>query len=131
MARLSMNRIAWTYTADDGTDYRVAAIKAVTDQSKLGGSAALATVPPLPKHIKMRRLTVRNTTLNRARTVPLYSTDAAILTPAQTVNLNSSGLVDAVWTEDSYPFTNMQTAGNVAVISEKHGRASSVTGQQA
>lgn len=131
MAKLSTNRIAWTYTADDGTDYRVAAPKAVTDQNKLGGSAAASTVPALPKHIKMRRLTVRNLTIGRSRSVPIYDNTAAILTPAATVNLNSSGLVADVYTEDSYPFANLQAAGNVVVIPEKHGRASPVTTQSA
>ncbi len=131
MARLSTNRIAWTYTADDGVDYRVAAQKAVTDQNKLGGSAATADTPALPKHIKMRRMTVRNATINRSRTVPIYDGTAAILTAGSSVNLNSAGLVADVWTDDSYAFDNMQSAGQVIVIPEKHGRASPVTTQSA
>lgn len=57
----SSNKVAWTYTDDDGTDYRIAATKAITDQlngssaPKVGGSAALATVARLPKHIKPRK----------------------------------------------------------------------------
>lgn len=57
----SKNKIAWTYTDDDGNDWRVAATKAITDQlngssaPKVGGSAAAATVARLPKHIKPRK----------------------------------------------------------------------------
>jgi hypothetical protein len=36
MAFLDTSRIAWTYTADDGTVYRVAAVKALTDQAQQG-----------------------------------------------------------------------------------------------
>lgn len=72
MAELSSNRIAWTYTDEGGKDWRVAAVKALTDQAVLGGSAALATVPPKPAGIKMRRATVRSAG-GVSRTVPLYN----------------------------------------------------------
>jgi len=88
MARLGSNRIAWTYTDDGGNDWRVAAEKALTDQSKLGGEAAAATVPEKPGWLKMRRTSVRNATNSITRTVPVYAADAAILTAAETINLN-------------------------------------------
>lgn len=111
MALLSTNRIAWTYTDDLGNDWRVAAPKAVTDQAKLGGSAAAATVLPLPYGYRMRRTTVRNAAQAASRSVPVYSTDADILTAAATVNLNHLA--------DSYAFT-----WGGSLISEKRPRRS-------
>jgi hypothetical protein len=72
LAELSSNRIAWTYVDDTGISYRVAALKALTDQALLGGAAAASTVPPKPPSIKMRRATVRSAG-GVSRTVPLYS----------------------------------------------------------
>lgn len=89
MALLSGNRIAWTYTADDGNDYRVAAQKAMTDQSKLGGSAAAGTLPEKPSAIKMRRCTVSDGTYSRV--VPVYEPGAPIATAGETVNVNRAG----------------------------------------
>lgn len=89
MALLSGNRIAWTYTADDGNTYRVAAQKAMTDQAKLGGSAALGTLPEKPSAIKMRRCTVSDGTYSRV--VPVYETGAPIATAGETVNVNRAG----------------------------------------
>jgi len=89
MALLSGNRIAWTYTADDGNDYRVAAQKAMTDQNKLGGSAAASTLPEKPSAIKMRRCTVSNGTYSRV--VPVYEPTAPIATAGETINANVQG----------------------------------------
>lgn len=72
MSELSSNRIAWTYTDDSGKNWRVAALKAFTDQALLGGAAAASTVPPKPASIKMRRATGR-TAGGVSRTFPLYS----------------------------------------------------------
>ena len=116
MAVLSGNRIAWTYVDDTGKSWRVAAQKALTDQTKLGGSAAAITVLPKPNSIKMRRTTVRNVA-HGSRTVPVYSTDAPILTAEATINVNFLG--------DSYAFT-----WGGAVIGEKRPRQS-VTAQSA
>lgn len=84
---LDRNRVAWTYHSDDGTDYRVAAQKAITDQTKLGGSDGSAVTKPKPAWIKMRRITVHNVD-HGSRVVPVYTTDAAILADGGTVNLN-------------------------------------------
>lgn len=89
MALLSGNRIAWTYTSDDGHNYRVAAMKAMTDQDKLGGSAALGTLPEKPSAIKMRRCTVSDGTYSRV--VPVYEPGAPIATAGETVNVNRAG----------------------------------------
>ncbi len=89
MALLSGNRIAWTYTADDGNTYRVAAQKAMTDQSKLGGTAALGTLPEKPSAIRMRRCTVSDGTYSRV--VPVYEPGAPIVTAGETVNANRAG----------------------------------------
>lgn len=89
MALLSGNRIAWTYTAEDGNDYRVAAQKAMTDQGVLGGSAAAATLPEKPSAIKMRRCTVSNGTLSRV--VPVYDNSATTKTAGTSINVNRAG----------------------------------------
>ena len=127
MAALSPNRIAWTYTDDAGNDWRVAAQKAVTDQNKLGGEAAAATVPPKPGWIKMRRISVYGATAAKSRTVPVYSSDAPILVPEATVNLN---YLAAGGAEDSTSFANNQQSP-VWIVGEKHPRKSPVTTQAA
>src|SRR5512143_2412454 len=113
MAILSLNRIAWTYTSDDGNSYRVAAQKAVTDQAKLGGVAGAGVLVPLPFVYRMRRITVRNAAQNFSRVVHVYATDAAILTAGQTVNLNHLA--------DSYTFTS---DGGPTLIGENRPRHS-------
>lgn len=88
----SSNLIAWTYTDDNGDDYRMAAKKAITDQqngalaTKVGGSAAASTVPRLPKHIKPRRRYVvsaggvRRAVVCYDRTCDLWAVDATTIT---------------------------------------------------
>lgn len=88
MVLLSKNRIAWQYHSDNGRTYRVAAMKAMTDQGVLGGEAWDGTSPAKPGTIKMRRITVHNATLG-SRVVPVYSTDADILTPETEVTCNA------------------------------------------
>ena len=97
MARLSGNRVAWTYHSDDGKSYRVAAQKALTDQGKLGGEAYTTGDGPKPGTIKMRRITVTNPTYG-SRVVPVYNTDADILTADETINVN--------FLDDSYAFSS-------------------------
>lgn len=126
MAAIPNDRIAWTYTDDSGYDWRVAAIAGYTSQTKLGGSAAAGTVPPLPASIKMRRLSVHNDVLGKTRTVPIYSNTAPLLTPAATIMLNE-------WVEgvlNSYSFVNDQEQP-VFLIGEKHPRKSPITSQAA
>jgi len=120
MAALSTNRIAWTYTDDAGNDWRVAAQKALTDQSVLGGSAAAASVPPKPASIKMRRATVRNASYG-SRTVPLYDATQTLVKPAG----EAQGTINLNWLGDSHSFTSEGT-----LISEKRPRQS-VTMQSA
>ena len=116
MALLSTNRIAWQYHSDDGNTYRVAAQKALTDQTKLGGEAWAGVVGPKPGGMKMRRITVSNATYG-SRVVPVYSTTAPILVPGETINVN--------WLSDSHAFVS---DGNP--IPEPHQRKS-VTKQSA
>ena len=99
MALLSNNRIAWTYTDKDNNNWRVAAVKALTDQNKLGGTAWNGTDPPKPAYIKMARISVRNVAQNASRVVPIYSPGAPIATSGATINLNHLNV-------DSYPFTS-------------------------
>jgi hypothetical protein len=89
MAVLSSNRIAWTYTDDDGNAWRVAALKAWTDQAKLGGAAADGTVPQRPSGYKMRRTTVSDGA-GHSRTVPVYEVTAPIVTAGETLNFNAN-----------------------------------------
>lgn len=79
MAELSSNRIAWNYTDDLQKIWRVAALKAVTDQAVLGGSASGPSVPPKPANIRMRRATVRSAA-GVSRTVPLYDGTQTLIT---------------------------------------------------
>jgi hypothetical protein len=90
MAALSGNRIAWTYTDDDGNDWRVAAQKALTDQTKLGGAAAALSVPPKPPTLKMRRITVHAVGTG-SRVLPVYEVGAPICTAGETINANFAG----------------------------------------
>lgn len=112
MALLSNNRIAWTYTDENGKNWRVAAVKAITDQNKLGGTAWNGTDPPKPASIKMRRMTVRSDAQATSRVVPVYAPGAPIQTAGSTVNLNHLNV-------DSYAF---ESDGNT--IPESHERVS-------
>lgn len=87
MAILSSNRIAWTYTDDQGNNWRVAAQKALTDQGVLGGAPALESVPERPNLGKMRRCTVSNPA-GQSRVVPVYQVGAAIVAPGTAINVN-------------------------------------------
>lgn len=87
VAELSRNRIAWNYTDDEGSTWRVAAMKAMTDQAKLGGSASNAGVKEKPSHIRMRRATVSNSA-GHSRVVPVYEVSAAITVAGETINCN-------------------------------------------
>jgi hypothetical protein len=98
MAVLSSNRIAWSYTDDDGNVWRVAALKAWTDQAVLGGTAAAATVPQRPAGYKMRRCVVSDGA-GHSRTVPVYDTAATIITGGTSFNFNAN--VGGVITEVS------------------------------
>lgn len=92
----SANKLAWTYTDDNGDDWRVAASKAITDQVngsaavKVGGSAAAATVKRLPPYIKPRKRYVVYGNVRRAvvcydRTCDLWAV------PGTTITLETSG----------------------------------------
>jgi len=89
MSVLSSNRIAWTYTDDDGNAWRVAALKAWTDQGSLGGSAAAGTVPQRPAGYKMRRCVVSDGA-GHSRTVPVYEATATIVTAGTPFNYNAN-----------------------------------------
>lgn len=99
MALLSNNRIAWTYVDDNNVSWRVAAVKALTDQAKLGGAAWNGTDAPKPANIKMRRITVRSAAQATSRVVPVYAAGAPIQTSGETINLNHLNV-------DSYAFTS-------------------------
>lgn len=101
MALLSGNRVAWTYTADDGSIYRVAAVKAYVDQAKQGGLDGSTTAGSKPPGLKMRRVTVTNNTLG-SRVVPLYDIGAPLAISGATITLNFAG-DSAVFTSSGNP----------------------------
>lgn len=107
-ARLSGNRIAWTYTDANGVDWRVAACKYLTDQGVLGGSAADPTLDARPNWGKMRRISVSGTT-GHSRTLPVYDTSATILTTGTMVNVNYGDASEAM--TKSGPFLQETTQG--------------------
>ena len=90
MALQSENRIAWTYTSDDGTDYRVSAMKAHTDQAKQGGADGSGVDGAKPADLKMRRVTVHNDTYG-SRVVPFYVAGAPISIKGEVITLNAAG----------------------------------------
>jgi hypothetical protein len=91
MAFLDTSRIAWTYSSDDGNDYRVAAVKALTDQAKQGGASGAAVSLAKPGSIKMRRVSCR-TAGGVTRVFPLYVSGAALATAGETINANVDGV---------------------------------------
>ena len=100
-AKADNNRVAWTYTSDRGTPYRVSA-KAVyvldeTDGAKYGGSAAAASVAKLPKGFRMRAIAA--TSSGKPDKYIVCYTAAATLyaTPGTTVVRDVNG-VDATYT---------------------------------
>jgi hypothetical protein len=98
MTELNRNRIAWNYTDDNGTVWRVAAQKALTDQAKLGGTASSGAVPPRPNWGKMRRVTVSNAA-GQSRVLPCYTIDAPIVSAGETINANF-GMDSAAFTSN-------------------------------
>lgn len=101
----SKNKIRWTYTDDGGTDYAIAATKAITDQVngssqvKVGGSAAAVTVPRLPPHIKPRYVYCTNSGVSRK--VIAYDTTCDLwVTGGTTITLEKSGS-DVAFTRDA------------------------------
>lgn len=114
MAAISDNRVAWTYTADDGTTYRLAAVDGYVTQVSgttplQGGSAAAAGLRAKPASLKPRRITVRDTVNGDSRVIPVYTTDAPIITPGTTIMLNRLG--------DSYSYTSFG-----GLLNEDNGR---------
>jgi hypothetical protein len=89
VAVLSSNRIAWNYTDDAGVVYRVAALKAWTDQAVLGGSASSGAIKQKPWPGKLRRTVVRDAA-GHSRVVPVYEAGAPIATAGTAFNFNAN-----------------------------------------
>lgn len=89
------NRVAWTYTSDDGQSYRVSAPSVYvldgTDGAKYGGSAAAASLKSKPAGLRMRKrefVSAAGVTL----WIPCYDTTcAAWATPATTLTRDING----------------------------------------
>lgn len=90
MAALSGNRVAWTYTDDNGVPWRVAAQLAIVTQGKSGGALAADSLAARPNWGKMRRVTVSGTG-GKSRTVVCYEKDAPIGIGGATINVNVDG----------------------------------------
>lgn len=94
---VSANKVAWTYTDDDGNDWRVAASKGITDQvngsstPKCGGTPAAATVARLPQYITPRKRYVISAAGVRRAVVCMDKTCDMWLVPGTTINLQVSG----------------------------------------
>lgn len=89
------NKVAWTYTDDNGNDWRVSApavyVLDGTDGAKYGGAAAAASVQPKPAGLRMRK---REFTSAAGKTlwIPCYETTAAAwATPATTLTRDING----------------------------------------
>jgi len=97
MAVLSSNRIAWNYTDDEGNVWRVAALKAWTDQAVLGGTASSGAIPRRLGGSKMRRCVVSDGA-GHSRTVPVYEPGATIETAGTAFNFNANvaGVITSV-----------------------------------
>lgn len=93
--KASNNRVAWTYTDDQGNDYAISA-KALyvtdgTDGAKYGGSAASASVKAIPGNFRPRRVQCVDASGNQ-RWVVAYELSATIwTTPGTTLVLNYLG----------------------------------------
>lgn len=95
MAMQDNNRIAWTYTTNDGEAFRTSAkqvyVQDVTDGAKYGGSAALGSVRALPASFKTRKVVCVDAD-GASRAVVAYTTTATIwTTPGTIVTLNKNG----------------------------------------
>jgi hypothetical protein len=90
------NRLAWTYSSDDGNDYAISA-KAVyvadaTDGEKYGGNAASDDNRRIPKEIKPRKVKMRASG-KPDRWMVAYDTTATIwTTPGTTLTLDVNGV---------------------------------------
>jgi hypothetical protein len=98
------NRVAWGYTDNDGTTWRVSAKAAYvldgTDGAKFGGAAALSSVRGKPAGLQMRAV-ICTSAAGVSRAVVCYSTTATLwTTPGTSVTLNENG-VDVAYTSTS------------------------------
>lgn len=95
------NRVAWTYTDDNGADWRTSA-KAVyvldgTDGAKYGGGAGSESDPEKPRQLRPRMVKCKSAG-HPSKYVVAYETTATIWTTAgTTLTLNLNG-VDTVYT---------------------------------
>lgn len=94
------NRVAWTYTSDRGTAYRVSA-KAVyvldaTDGAKYGGTAAASTVAKLPRGFRMRAIAATSSG-KPDKYIVCYTPAATLYTTAGTSVTRDVNGVDAAY----------------------------------
>lgn len=98
------NRVAWTYTTNDGEAFRVSAkavyVSDVTDGAKYGGSAAAGSVRPLPASFKMRSVDIVSATGVTRRAICYDTTCDLWTTPGTQVTRSYLG-VDTLFTSTS------------------------------
>jgi len=118
------NFISWTYTDDAGRHWRTKALKGITDQNKMGGAPAAASLPALPPTIKPRRIQLIRTRVipPLRRSIVVYSVPCPIMTVGATVSLTCTlAGVQSVLT-----FQNAQSPRTV-LVPERHPRKGAVT----
>lgn len=95
MAKQSGNRVAWTYTDDDGNDWAISAKNAYvldpTDGAKYGGSAAGASLQNLPGNMRPRRVCCVDASGNQRYVVAYEATATIWTTPGTALSLNYFG----------------------------------------
>lgn len=102
--KASGNRVAWTYTDDQGNDYAISAKAAYvldpTDGAKYGGAAAGASVKALPSNFKPRRVQVVDASGNQRWMVAYELTSTIWTTPGTALTINYFGSDVAFTTTD-------------------------------
>jgi hypothetical protein len=93
--KASGDRVAWTYTDNNGEAYRVSAkdvyVNDPTDGAKYGGSAAAADLKAKPRGLRMRGVYATDASGNTIL-VTVYTANAPALTPLTTLTRNFNGV---------------------------------------
>lgn len=98
------NRVAWTYTDEQGNDWAISA-KAVyvldpTDGTKFGGSAAAASVKAIPGNMKPRRVQCTDASGNQRWVIAYENTATIWTTPGTALTLDYYGTDTSFTTTD-------------------------------
>lgn len=95
MAMQDGNRIAWTYTDNNGETYRVSAkavyVNDVTDGTKYGGTAAAASLKAKPRGLRMRAVYATSAAGDTILVTCYTAAATAFATPGTTLTRNING----------------------------------------